>query len=166
MKIGNDFSLHHAVLYSQTHRKVAAGRGYGIRDFLLPGEETPVKVLVSRAPPYSTFEILLKPEKPFLSSNLKRAKMIFEKVKLTKGYYSGYDVQGEVRSGSVKAVRHLNIITLLYDRDNQIVGSGTGYIAEGVLHSGDYSPFSINITAVKGTPVSFKLDYNCSFVKE
>lgn len=152
------------VLYSADGRKVAAGNGYAIRETLQPGEETPVIVLVNKPPKYARYEAKSEPEAPY-GVPRERPKMAFRNVVMKQGVYSGYVITGEIVNKDRKDARWVNTMALLIDRDNRIIGGGTGYLAEKSLKAGDYSPFHIDVTTVKGTPRSFRIDYNCSPVE-
>ncbi len=148
------------VLYSASDRKIASGRGYAIRETLLPGEETPIIVLVSDPPKYSRFEVENEPAAPYEFMDQERMKMSFRNVLMKKGRYSGYEIGGEIVNESDREGRFVNVIGLLLDSQNRIIGGGTGYIGEQTLGSGDYAAFKIDVTTVKGIPASFILDYS------
>ena len=153
------------ILYSAEGRKAASGRGYAIRESLPPGEETPVIILVSNPPKYARFEVRNDPEPPYAFAKQERLKMAFRNVIMQRGRYSGYEIAGEIANNGRKAGRWVNIIALLLDRDNRIIGGGTGYLAENTLKAGDYGPFRIDITTVRGEPRSFILDYSCGTIE-
>ncbi len=147
-------------LYNKAGRKVAAGRGYGVRDILLPGEETPVKILVNNPPGYERYEIEHNPEPPYSFSTYNRPKLTFDNVKVAKGKYSGYEVTGEVYNKSGAGAKYVEVVAVLFDENKKIIGSGRDYVKTDILKSGDYSPFRVGVTSVMGIPQSFKLDYS------
>ncbi|MFC1669927.1 hypothetical protein ACFL20_05990 [Spirochaetota bacterium] len=153
------------ILYSKMGRKIASGHGYGIRNILLPGEETPVSILISNAPEYFRYEIKHTPKRPYSFNIKRRAKIILKNTKLKKGKYSGYVVIGDIYNIDDSAIKYMNLNALLFDKKKKIIGFGTGYLKEKNLKPNDYSPFKIKITTVVGKPKSFKLDYNALLKK-
>ncbi len=151
-------------LYSADGRKVASGRGYGIREVLLPGEETPVRILITRPPAFTRYKITHEPQYPYSSTDLNRPSMKFANARLVKSRYSGFEVQGEIHNADEGRVRSVNIAAVVYDAKKKIIGSGTAYLKESSLQSGEYGPFMVRVTTVRGVPHSFILDYEARAV--
>lgn len=151
------------VLYSNTAKKVAVGRGYAIRSFLLPGEETPIRVLVRKPPAYVEYKVKLDPSPVYSSQNLERPKMEFKATELSQNTYNLYQVKGEIYNNNKRTVKYIRLIAVLYDDTGKIVGAGTGFVKEKKIEPNDYSIFGIRISAVSGVPSRFELDYNTRF---
>ncbi|HPA71927.1 MAG TPA: FxLYD domain-containing protein [Spirochaetota bacterium] len=148
-----------ATLYSGDGRKVAMGKGYAIREVLLPGEETPVRVLVSRPPAWTRYEISHVAEHPHAFTRLGRPAMELRACRLQKGRYSGYEVTGEIVNRSGGPVKFVQVAGVVYDASKNVIGAGAGYAGGNLIAPGDYTTFSVRISPLKGEPESFTLDY-------
>lgn len=153
------------VLFGADGRKLATGKGYAIREALLPGEETPVVVLVSKAPRYARYEVSHTPEPPYPSTNKDRPAMTIRRVALARNNYGGWEITGEIVNASRKSVKFVNVVAVVLDAGKKIVGTGTDYIREDTLAPGDYSPFRISASTVTGAPASCRIDYEARAVQ-
>ncbi|MEM7179515.1 MAG: hypothetical protein AAF518_01275 [Spirochaetota bacterium] len=145
-------------LYSLAGEKVGSGRGYGFHDFLLPGEETPLRVLVSSAPKYKTYKANYKVEPPYRYMKIERPKCKVQKVQIQTGKYGGKTLRGQVVNESSRPMQFTQLAAILYDAKKKIIGYYTNYIPAKEVAGGDYSPFSINMYSIKGKMSSYRLE--------
>lgn len=150
-------------LFSQEGKKVAQGRGYSIRKVLLPKEETPVLVLITRPPQWSRFEAMYLPELPYAHTLYERPALKFRNCALKRGQYVGYEIHGEIVNNSDKPVKHVRVIAAILNKSNSVIGAAQRYVPAITIAPNDYSPININVTSVKGEPYSFILDYEAQF---
>jgi|GEM_PF-1536781 len=149
-------------LYSGKGEKLDTGRGYGFKDGLNPGEKTPVYILIKDYPKYSSFKTVYTPEKPFIVSEdgilKKKFKGEVSSVTLKKGNIgTSYRVLGRIKNKSLMPASYVKVAAVLYNKKNEAIGYGTGYIGEKLLQPGDSDNFKIYITTVKGKPDHYDL---------
>ncbi|HQP47675.1 MAG TPA: hypothetical protein PKX12_03005 [Spirochaetota bacterium] len=149
------------VLYSPEGRKVASGYGYAIRSFLLPGESTPVRIIVRTPPRYSRYEVYDEPKPPYSFYRLNRGKAVFENVRIEAGRFSGYELQGSVVNKGSSVMRSIQLAAVLKDSGGAITGYGSQFVAAPPLAPGNYAPFRIQIFRTIRKPVSWVIDYTC-----
>jgi len=149
-------------LYDAKGEKVAVGRGYGIRGYIMPGERTPVSVLVMRAPAYKTVKSVGIPESP--SYYRPRPRLGITRLKMTSPAhrYDYYRASGRVRNGSGRDAQHVQVAVTAFDDSGRIIGHAGGFIGQSVLRNGDDAPFSVEFHIMKGKPARFEVDYNAS----
>lgn len=147
------------LLYSKDGRKVAVGSGYGFHPFLRPGEKTPIRVLISKAPEYTRYEVKYKVKAPYRYTKLIRPKCEMKNAKIQAGKYGRREVAGELYNLSDQIIKYAKIAVVVYGEDKKIIGYYTKYLAEKELAGGDYSPFRISLYSVKKQPKSFQLFY-------
>lgn len=145
-----------ATLWDSDKHKLAVGAGFAPQMNLLPGEETPVKVLVQHAPKYASVTYNVDP-RPLRYGAPERFSLTISGAKLQPDPYSGYRLTGRVRNDSNKAVQFVHLAALLLDEGKTIVGMQDGFSAQRVLPPGDESPFMLHITSAARTPKSFRL---------
>jgi hypothetical protein len=151
-------------LLSKEGSRIASGRGYGLRQFLLPSEKTMVRVLVRKAPVYSSYEIQHEPKRPY-SFNTRRPVLEFIGMKLARGRYSGYEVTGMCRNISEEKVKSIRVAAILKDGSKKIIGFGSGIVDAQYLNPGEESPFRVLIHTVTAKPASFFIDYSARYSK-
>jgi hypothetical protein len=145
------------VVLFKGEKKVATGKGYAPLDYLLPGEETPVKILLKKPPSYDRYEIRYEPEAASSYQDLRRGKLQYTETKLSPGDFHGYRVAGEAKNVSDLKLRFVRIVALLYDENGKITGMGNSFLKQKRLVPGDYEPFQVDIYLVKDKPASFEL---------
>lgn len=153
-----------ATLWDANKEKLAVGSGFGAFNNLLPGEEVPIKILVSHAPAYASVTYKVSPERLRYGST-ERPKLLIEKPKLEAAPFSGYRLSGMVRNNDSADVHFVHIVALLLGEDRKIVGMQDGFAAQRELPAGDRSPFDLHITQSARPPKSFRL-YQFASVKK
>lgn len=143
------------VLFDENDRKIAAGRGFGQHNFLLPRERTPVKILIQKAPEYTRYEVVHEPDTPF-STKQSHGKIGVQNGKLTQDRYN-YIITADVYNRDTVPLQYVNVRAVLFDDEGMITGMGDAYVSEKKLQPGDYSPIRIQIHTVKNPPRSFEL---------
>lgn len=149
-------------LYSKEERKVAMGRGYAVREALLPGEETPVRVLVNHPPEWTRYEVFHMAAPPYPFTPLVRPPMELRNCRLAQGRYAGCEIRGEIVNAGRAPVKHVQLIGAVYDASKNMIGVGADYAGGHVIRPGDYAPFVIRVLPVFGSPESFAIDYEAS----
>ena len=150
-------------LLNEAEKKIVVSAGYGFRDYLLPGEETAVKILVKDAPKYAKIKTVFEAEKPFHVSD--RPKLKISQAKIKPGKYSGYTVSGKVTNVGSVGARFVKVGSLFYDKENKIIAMHSGYLGQKKLPPGDSAPFSFSVHLVKGKPERFTVDYEAMVAK-
>jgi hypothetical protein len=145
-------------LLDSKDNKVAVATGHTSRRFLLPGEETPVKILVSRAPEYSSFKAQVEPKAPHYPR--RRPKLAFDGVQIYPGRYGRYHIKGTVTNRDKQRARFVQIIVLVLDAKKKILGTTSGFLGQRHLAAGESSPFDLDLHQVDQVPASFRLDYD------
>jgi hypothetical protein len=143
-------------LLDANKKKLSVAHGYGAPSALLPGEETPVKILVAKAPPYDVAEYKITPERHRYGS-AKHYKLSVEGPRLSAAQFGGYDLTGTLRNKDSETVQHVQLIILLRDAKNAIVGLDNGFLGQKVLPVGDESPFRVHLSQVRGKPTQFSV---------
>ena len=150
-------------LYSAAGEKVGSGRGYGFHEFLLPGEETPLRVLVSSAPTYKKYKVKFKVQPPYRYVKMERPDCKVQKAKIETNKYGSKTLRGQVVNGSKRPMKFTQVAAILLDAKKKAIGYYTNYIADDEVAGGDYSPFSINLYSIKGKMSSFRLECTARF---
>lgn len=143
-------------LLDANKKKLSVGHGYSAPSALLPGEETPVKILVQKAPPYDVAQFKITPERQRYGS-AKHFKLSVEGPRLAAANFGGYDLTGTVRNKDSEAAQHVQLIILLRDAKNAIVGMDSGFLGQKLLPPGDDTPFRVHISQVRGKPTHFSI---------
>jgi DNA-directed RNA polymerase subunit RPC12/RpoP len=149
------------ILHSPEGRKVASGYGYAVRTFLLPGESTPVRIIVRTPPRYSRYEVYDEPKPPYSFYRLNRGKAVFENVRIEARRFSGYELQGSIVNKGGAVMRSIQLAAVLKDGEGAITGYGSQFVAAPPLAPGDYAPFRIQVFRTVRKPVSWVIDYSC-----
>lgn len=148
-------------LFDEAGKELASKKGYGIRDFLLPGEVVPVVILLTAVPEYSRYETSFEAKHPYSASNLVLPKITLQNVRMRTGDFGGrYVVSGRVVNNGKHSASYINFIAVLLDENKKIISYGTGYLEDSLLKPGESSSFSISSISVNGTPASFQLFYD------
>ena len=134
-------------------------RGYGMKSQLLPGESTPVRIIVSRPPDYQKYQIKHEPRKPYFVRKRVKIKIVQGKVSTIR---IGYRAKGVVRNEDTQTARHVKIIATLFDEKKNLVAAGYGYIKQKQLAPRERAEFSFTIYPSKGKAKSFKMDYSAT----
>lgn len=143
-------------LFDANKKKLSVAHGYAAPSALLPGEETPVKILVQKAPSYDVAEYKITPERQRYGT-AKHFKLAVEGPRLAAAQFGGYDLTGTVRNKDSDAVQHVQLIILLRDAKNAIVGMDSGFLGQKLLPPGDESPFRVHLSQVRGKPTQFSI---------
>ena len=137
-----------------------AGRGLkqkaGMVRNLLPGEEFPIKLLVSRAPKYASVSYQFAP-KAMTYGSPQRFDLAVESAKLAPTSLGGYNLTGRLRNKDKADVQHVRVVALLFGADQKIVGMQDGILSQQTLPAGDECPFSVNVFSVAATPKTFRV---------
>jgi len=149
------------VLYSPDGKKVASGYGYAIRRFLLPGEVTPVRILIRNPPRYSRYQVYDEPKPPYSFTRLERGNAAFENVRIEARRYSGYELRGSIVNKGSDVMRSIRLAIVLKDDEGKITGYGSQYVPTPPLGPGDDAPFHITVYRTFRKPVSWLIDYTC-----
>lgn len=144
-------------LWSADKRLLKTATGYAVRHSLEKGETTPIKVLVEHYPPYAEATTAVHPDREIYPR--RRPKLALGDIRLERGRYSGYRVTGTVQNQDAAAARYVQVIALLYDEGDRIVGMDSRFLAQTLLPPGQSSPFAVEVTQVRGRPVRTQLDY-------
>ncbi len=152
-------------LYDAKGEKVAVGRGYGIRGYIMPGERTPVSVLIMRAPAYKTVKSIGIPESP--SYYQPRPRLAVSRLKMTSPVhrYDYYRASGRVRNASGQDAQHVQVAATVFDNSGRIIGYTSRFLGQTVLRKGDDAPFSLEFHIMKGKPARFEVEYSASVYK-
>lgn len=147
-------------LWSADKRRLATATGYAVRHRLEKGETTPVKILVQHSPAYAEVTTELHPQPERYPQ--RRPKLALSQIQLERGRYSGYRVTGMVQNQDAAAARYVQIIALLYDPSEQIVGMDSHFLADSTLLPGQSSPFTVEVSQVRGRAARPQLDYQAT----
>lgn len=145
-----------ATLWDAKKEKLAVGAGFAPFMNLLPGEEVPVKILVQHAPAYESVTYHVAPQAVRIGSPA-RFKTTIEKPKLEPAAFGGYRLSGQVRNNDRSDVQFVHIVALLRDSKRSIVGMIDGFPGQRQIPAGDFSPFSLQGSTLRGTPSTFVL---------
>ena len=145
-----------ATLWDKDHHKLAVGNGYASLMNLLPGEETPLKILIQRAPAYDSITYHVAPA-PLRYGSPQRFTLVIDSPKLELAQFGGYRLVGTIQNKDKVDVRHVRIVALLLSAQKKIIAMQEGFAPQQVLPAGDASPFAISVHQVNGTPKSFRL---------
>lgn len=145
-----------ATLWDAQHHKLAVGMGFASSMNLLPGEEFPVKLLVSHAPKYESISYQFTP-KAMTYGSPQRFELAVEAPKLVPTSLGGYNLSGRLRNKSQSAVQHVRVVALLYGADKKIVGMQDGILPQQTLTAGDECPFTVHVFSVAAVPKSFRV---------
>ncbi len=152
-------------LYNARGEKVAVGRGYGIRGYILPGEKIPVKVLIQKTPAYKTVKSVGVPEAP--SYYQPRPKMTFSQLKMSSPVhrFDYYRASGKVTNASGQDAQYVQVAVTAFDTKGRIIGHDSRFLGQTVLRNGDTAPFSVEFHIMKGKPTRFEVEYSASAYK-
>jgi hypothetical protein len=152
-------------LYNTKGEKVAVAKGYGIRGYIMPGEKTPIMVLVQKAPPYKTVKSIGIPEAP--SYYQPRPKLVFSKLKMSspEHRFDYYATTGRVKNTSGEDAQYVQVAVTAFDSSGRIIGHAGTFLGQTVLRNGEEAPFSIDFHIMKGSPARFTVEYSASVYK-
>ncbi|MCU0847621.1 MAG: TFIIB-type zinc finger domain-containing protein [Spirochaetes bacterium] len=151
-------------LYDSKGEKIAVAFGYGIRGYILPGEETPISVLVSKAPQYQEFKSIGSPEMPVYISKRPNMKISNLKLAFPKLRFDHHTLSGKIQNLD-KEASYVQIAAALIDGNGKIIGYSSNFLGQTRISSGETAPFKISFYLVNGKPESFKVEYNGMFHK-
>lgn len=145
-----------ATLWDAQHHKLAVGMGFTSTMNLLPGEEFPIKLLVSRAPKYESISYQFAP-KAMMYGTPQRFELAVEEPKLLPTSLGGYSLSGRMRNKSKSDVQHVRVVALLFGEDKKIVGMQDGILPQQTLPAGDECPFTVQVFSVARPAKSFRV---------
>ncbi len=148
-------------LFNENGVVLREGFGYATRDYLLPGEESIVIVLISNAPDYYRFTAATELREVSSLSKIERANIELSETKMNFSAYSRLDISGVVTNHDKRVCRLIKIVALVY-KDGEIAGSGL-LLSAKELKPGASLPFSLYITSLLDSADSMVLDYQASF---
>lgn len=149
------------VLLDKKGDELKRGFGYGTREFLLPGEETPLKILVLKTPPYAKIRTEFRPEPPLSIQKIERPDLKFSGVKIGPRGGGYYHVTGRITNHDKVQVSGLRIIAVLYDRSDNPAAVGSGFARKSTLAPRQSTTFDYRLhPPVKTTPVRHVLDFS------
>ena len=73
-----------------------------------------------------------------------------------------YRVTGMVQNQDAAAARFVQIIALLYDQSEKIVGMNSHFLTQNLLLPGQSSPFTVEVSQVRGQAARPQLDYQAT----
>jgi len=147
-------------LYDAGGKKVAAGRGYGIRNYILPGERSPVQVLVTDAPVYASVRSIGVPEIPGYYQERPKMEISGLNMKRPESSIDRYRVRGIVKNISGKNARYVQVAVAVFDGSGKIIGYAANFIGQTLLAAREESPFSVEIHLMKGMPARYIVEYD------
>lgn len=147
-------------LWSADKRRLTTATGYTVRHALEKGETTPIKILLQHAPAYAEVTTELHPQPERYPQ--RRPKLALSQIHLERGRYSGYRVTGMVQNQDAAAARFVQIIALLYDQSEKIVGMNSHFLTQNLLLPGQSSPFTVEVSQVRGQAARPQLDYQAT----
>ncbi|MBN2435924.1 MAG: hypothetical protein JXK07_11730 [Spirochaetes bacterium] len=145
------------VLFDKYGKELKRAAGYGTRSFLLPGEKTIVRVLVSGAPEYEKIKILYEPQPASKFTKLSRIKLSIVESKMNFSGRGRLDITGTVKNIDSKDCRMVKIEALVF-KDGKVIGSGLIHIADDISPS-ETASFSMYIPSKIDEADSFVLDW-------
>lgn len=147
-------------LYDAGGKKVAVARGYGIRGYILPGEKTPIQILVTAAPSYAAVRSIGVPEIPGYYQERPKLAVMGLKLKRPGSSMDRHRVEGIVKNRSGKNTRFVQLAVAVFDGSGKIIGYDSNFLGQTVLAAGEESPFSVEIHLMKGTPARYTVEYD------
>lgn len=143
-------------LWDAQKQKVAVGFGYAAANDVLPGEQTPVRILVQKPPAYASTSFHIAPEEKRFGQP-QRFALEVQNAKLEPSPFKGYHLSGIVVNKSPQTVQYTRVVVLLIGAKQEIVGYGDGMTGQKDIPSGDRSPFSVRVNSVSSQPRSFRV---------
>jgi len=152
-------------LFNARGEKVAVGRGYGIRGYILPGEKIPIKVLIQKTPVYKTVKSIGLPEAPTYYQP--RPKISFSRLQMSSPShrFDYYRASGKVINTSGQDAQYVQVAVTAFDEKGGIIGHDSGFLGQTVLKNGEEAPFSVEFHLMKGKPARFEVEYSASVYK-
>ncbi|HRX15220.1 MAG TPA: FxLYD domain-containing protein [Spirochaetota bacterium] len=145
------------VLFDKYGKELKRAAGYGTRSFLLPGEKTIVRALVSGAPNYDKIEVLCEPQSASKFTRLSRIKLTILESKMNFSGRGRLDITGKVKNIDNKDCRMVKIEALVY-KEGKVIGSGLAHITD-TIRSSETATFSMYIPSKIDSADSFVLDW-------
>lgn len=144
-------------LWGHDGQKLATATGFTGRHQLLAGEATPLKVLFTKAPSYARMTAQVSPKRELYPRH--RPRLELGDIRLGRDRYAGYRVTGTVHNRGSADVQYVQLIALLYDAQEQLVGLDSRFTAQRFLPAGESDPFEVAVSLVRGAPTRVQLDY-------
>jgi hypothetical protein len=151
-------------LWGEQSNKLAVAHGYAPRHLLTPGDETPVRILFSHAPAkWQRVTASVTPRAPTLGGP--RPELRLTAGQLQRDRYMGYRLEGTVQNQDTSVAQFIQVIVVVYDKENRIIGMDSRYTGQRELSPGEKTPFAVPVLQVRGRPHHYRLDYDARSFK-
>lgn len=148
-------------LWGEQSSKLAVADGYAPRHRLAPGEETPIRVLFSHAPAkWQRVTASVTPRAQTYGGP--RPKLRFTAGQLQRDRLRGYRLEGTVQNQDTWVARFIQVIVVVYDKEDRIIGMDSRFIDPQQLSPGESAPFAVPMLQVRGRPHHYRLDYDAT----
>lgn len=148
-------------LWGEQSSKLAVADGYAPRHRLAPGEETPIRVLFSHAPAkWQRVTASVTPRAQTFGGP--RPNLRLTAGLLQRDRFRGYRLEGTVQNLDTCVVRFIQVIVVVYDKEDRIIGMDSRFIGQQQLSAGESAPFAVPMLQVRGRPHHYRLDYDAT----
>lgn len=148
-------------LWGEQSSKLAVADGYAPRHRLAPGEETPIRVLFSHAPAkWQRVTASVTPRAQTYGGP--RPNLRFTAGQLQRDRLRGYRLEGTVQNQDTWVARFIQVIVVVYDKEDRIIGMDSRFIGQQQLSAGESAPFAVPMLQVRGRPHHYRLDYDAT----
>jgi len=148
-------------LWGEQSSKLAVADGYAPRHRLAPGEETPIRVLFSHAPAkWQRVTASVTPRAQTYGGP--RPNLRFTAGQLQRDRLRGYRLEGTVQNQDTWVARFIQVIVVVYDKEDRIIGMDSRFIDPQQLSPGESAPFAVPMLQVRGRPHHYRLDYDAN----
>ena len=151
-------------LYNKNGKKIKSGKGYGKKKCAFSKEKVPLQVLISDAPSYDSYKIIVNPEvnewcyvRPELSFS-----EIFHEITYDYIDTRDYLIKGKITNNDDYHAKYIDVIVLFFDKENRLVDVDSLMLDtnQSSVRSGDTLSFQETAYGVYGKPVRFEIDYD------
>ncbi|MDA3900738.1 MAG: FxLYD domain-containing protein [Spirochaetes bacterium] len=143
-------------MHDASGKILVSGYGYGTRSFLLPGEKTVIRALITKAPDYDHFTVEYTPKAPSVHTQVNRMKMAVISSQMEFSGNGRLDIIGTVKNNDNRNCSSFKLQALVY-RDGNIIGSGLEVWTSNVAPS-QQVPFSMYIPMAIDAADSYVID--------
>jgi hypothetical protein len=148
-------------LWGEQSNKLAVTQGYAPRHTLGPGEETPIRTLFLHAPAkWQRVTASVTPRAQTFGGP--RPQLRFTAGQLQRDRLRGYRLEGTVQNQDTWVVRFIQVIVVVYDKEDRIIGMDSRFIGQQQLSPGESAPFAVPMLQVRGRPHHYRLDYDAT----
>lgn len=142
-------------LYSTNGKELASGRGFGMHNYLLPKEKTPVKILIQNAPEFDHFKIHQKAEHPFIKRSTQGKVKIENDIMKEDRYF--YNFTARVVNKETVPLKYIRIGIVLYNQEKKIIGIQTTYVKKKELDPAEESVIQTKIYGLMEKPAFYEM---------